>query len=279
MKTRLISSGIGLILLVVVLALFNTLVVNVAFSIISMLAVLELLKATGCLENKFVCACAVIFSGLMPFLSVELISKNLLAICYSYVILMLAIFLRWHDTVHIQQLAMIIFFSISVPMSFTTFIYMRDRNGMALGIFYTLVSVGSAWLSDSGAYFCGRAFGKHKLAPVISPKKTIEGAIGGMLTAMVTLPLVIWFEASLSAYFGAPLRVNYLLLIAFVPILSVLSVVGDLAASTVKRNFGVKDYGSIMPGHGGVMDRFDSVLLVAPMVLLIAQHWPLAALA
>lgn len=278
MKVRLISAGCGLAILIFVFALFNTIVANLVISLIAMLAVFELLKATNCFQNKCCGLCAVIFAGVIPFLSVGIVARNLFLICYSYALLLFLTLLRYHNTFHIEQVALSFLFSLTIPFSLSTILYIRDRFGMAMGIFYALVIVGSAWLSDSGAYFFGRAFGKHKLAPIISPKKSVEGAIGGAFTAMVCLPIVLWLVTVISAAFGVTMQIHYFTLELFIPVFSGVSILGDLSASVIKRQFGVKDYGSIMPGHGGIMDRFDSVLLVAPLVLVISQHCPLVSL-
>lgn len=279
MKQRLISSAIGLIILFAALALFDTMVPNVAIALIAAMGVWELLHATGCTKNKTLSTLSLAFALLVPFLSSSIISSHLVLICFAYVAALFLVLLRCHDTLHIQEIALALTFSLLVPFSLTTMLYMRDHLGTALGIFYALLVFGSAWLSDSCAYFAGRAFGKHKLAPVISPKKTVEGAVGGVLGAMVTVPLLLWGFALASAAFGAPLRINFVRLIALIPFFSVFSIVGDLSASIIKRQFGVKDYGSIMPGHGGIMDRFDSALMVAPLVFIVCRYFPVAALA
>ncbi len=112
------------------------------------------------------------------------------------------------------------------------------------------------WASDTGAYFAGRAFGRHKLAPRVSPGKTVEGAIGGTLLAGA----VAWFLGPKLAGVAAPVA----LLLGLT--LSVVAIVGDLTESALKRYTGVKDSGRLLPGHGGVMDRFDSALFTLPVV-------------
>ena len=124
-----------------------------------------------------------------------------------------------------------------------------------------------AWATDTGAYFTGYFLGKHKLAPEMSPKKTIEGAIGGILVAVIA-----------TVVYGVILYGNYYLvgMIKYAIVGgagSVVSQIGDLAASCIKRDFGKKDYGTILPGHGGLMDRFDSVLFAAPYVLFMIVYF------
>lgn len=132
-------------------------------------------------------------------------------------------------------------------------------------------------MSDTGAYFFGLAFGRHKLAPEISPKKTVEGRSrrhpGGTGFAGAC---GVWIQLLLCQG-GSGLFDNLPLLLACSPLISVVSIVGDLSASVMKRQFGIKDFGHIMPGHGGVLDRFDSVLLVIPFVYNLFLYLPLVS--
>lgn len=278
MKQRIISSIIGLGILFVVLMFFDTILLNVALSVISVMALYELLHATGCTKNKLFSILVSAFAAAVPFFSVQLFTRNLMLICYLYVLALFSLLLATHNKLHIDQVAMGFMFSLLVPFSLTIFVYLRDRDGAVLGAFYALVILGSAWLSDTGAYFAGRTFGKHKLAPYISPKKTVEGAVGGLLFAEVTVSLVAFLYSLAVGALGSPIAINYKALLLVVPVLSLVSILGDLSASIIKRQYHVKDFGSIMPGHGGVMDRFDSALMVGPMVFLICMHLPLAQL-
>jgi len=126
-----------------------------------------------------------------------------------------------------------------------------------------LVFIG-VWMTDSGAYFVGSALGKHKLIPAVSPHKTVEGAIGGIVGAIVGY--VIY---ALILQFAFGIKVNYIYLVILAVIVSIIDQIGDLIASFMKREQGIKDYGKIFPGHGGVMDRFDSSIAVAPAVFFI----------
>ena len=150
---------------------------------------------------------------------------------------------------------------IFVISGFTSIVLVRSgRNGDEI---YLLAFLG-AWICDTFAYFTGNFFGKHKLIPAISPKKTVEGSIGGIIFtiagfAIYGLIMNTCFEAHLS----------YLILCVYGLILSIVSQFGDLIASSIKRQYDLKDYGFIFPGHGGVLDRFDGVLLVAPTLYVL----------
>lgn len=278
MKTRVISSLIGLVVLVVVLLMFNTIVLNIAVAAISLIAVFELLCATGCKQHRALFFLSMTFAALVPFFPVRFVAQNLMVICYAYVLAVFLLLLKTHEHLRVEQVAISVMCSLLVPFSLTTLVYQRDSHGATLGIFYVLISLGSAWLSDTGAYFAGRVFGRRRLAPQISPKKTVEGAIGGAIFAAFTMLFVAWLYALTVSSVGYAIDVFYLRLFCMMPVLTAVSILGDLSASVIKRQFGVKDYGSIMPGHGGVMDRFDSALTVAPLVYLISQWIPLAQL-
>lgn len=138
---------------------------------------------------------------------------------------------------------------------FSLLILIRDRlHGSALIWLVFII----AWCSDTMAYYIGKNFGKHKLSPLVSPKKTIEGSLGGVLGSIIGL--LIW------GYFNQKISFEWYQLILLGIFGSMISQIGDLSASLIKRYIGVKDYGNIMPGHGGILDRFDSILFVAPVV-------------
>ncbi len=130
------------------------------------------------------------------------------------------------------------------------------------------IFVGS-WVCDTFAYFVGSSMGRHKLAPVLSPKKSVEGAVGGVLGSVIVGIIYGSIVMRLSdGSITALYLVNYAVLSAFA---AVFSQVGDLTASAIKRHFNVKDYGTIIPGHGGILDRFDSVIVTAPLVYIILR--------
>lgn len=128
------------------------------------------------------------------------------------------------------------------------------------GLYHLLLLVTFACICDSGAYFTGVAIGKHKLCPEISPKKTVEGAIGGIVSAMIFTVIIILVFNSISPMSGRKIASTVILSIP----LCIIGMAGDLFASQIKRSVGLKDYSNLIPGHGGILDRFDSMLLIAP---------------
>ena len=146
--------------------------------------------------------------------------------------------------------------------------YLYLTRELEFGFYIVWLIIISSWVCDTCAYFFGVMFGKHKLAPVLSPKKSIEGAIGGVFGSAV----VGFLLAFLLNRFNLVPEKDAILwgfpLICAVG--AMVSQVGDLAASGIKRNFEIKDYGTLIPGHGGIMDRFDSVIFTAPMIYYLA---------
>ena len=142
-----------------------------------------------------------------------------------------------------------------VGIGFHFFIATRDA-GLRF-VIYALVIV---WTTDSGAYFIGRKLGKHKLWPEISPKKTIEGFVGGIVVALISAMI---FQ------FIAKLDISWMTLMIVSVVASIFGQLGDLVESAIKRHYGVKDSGNILPGHGGILDRFDSLLFVLPLLYFL----------
>ena len=146
-----------------------------------------------------------------------------------------------------------------VPMMMAPLALLRQEpDGLGL-IFFLLAST---WLGDTGAYFAGRAFGKTPLFPRVSPKKTVEGVVGGLLLAVAGAGGFKWLLG---------VQLSWPVALGAAAVLDVAGVVGDLSESMLKRAFGVKDSGTIMPGHGGILDRIDSLLFTAPLLWVIVE--------
>lgn len=146
---------------------------------------------------------------------------------------------------------------------FMSYIIRTSLEFGALGALWVFVI---AWITDSGAYFVGVTMGKHKIAPHISPKKSVEGSIGGVVVTVICAAVYYFIIVKVGAQFDTRVLLSFM---AMGLVGSVLSQLGDFVASAVKRDSGIKDYGSILPGHGGLMDRFDSVVFIAPFVYYV----------
>lgn len=277
MNTRLKTTFCLLILLAVVIALAYTPVLPVAVAVLSAIAVTEIARCAK-VKNKAIIGLGTGFAFLFPFFSAPnalapLVSGEALskftsfipgtALLVIYVLVLLLVMLKGYDFTKFEHVAIVFTASLLVPFALTTVVHFRDLYITApdlftkeAGIYILFVGAISAFGTDSGAYLAGRAFGKHKMAPKISPKKTIEGAVGGVIFSLV-LNLAAW--GLFVKITGQQPMAWYIIALITIPI-SVLSMMGDLSASVIKRNYGVKDFGKLFPGHGGVMDRFDSAL-------------------
>lgn len=180
-------------------------------------------------------------------------------------VVMMAFYVLLFPRFHAGQITAAVFCFIYAPV-LMSFIY-RARL-LPYGIFAYALIFFCSWICDTCAYFTGRLIGRHPMAPVLSPKKTIEGGIGGVLgSALFCFLTAVVME---KVYPGQQLSVR----IGFAAIGLIggfISQIGDLAASAIKRDFGIKDYGNLIPGHGGMMDRFDSAIYMAPVIYLLAM--------
>ena len=275
MLTRIISGAVGVVLLVGILIFHDTVVLPIAVAAIIAVMLFELLRAVK-LHKCIPVLCAVEACGIVvPFISYRSLLTKLIhnpvaynsidgtASLLTFAVTLLAafvVFLTWlrnHKTLRYEQIFFALAVMVLVPQAMTCMVRI-DRYSPENGLFLLVMGLCGAWIADTGAYFTGTFIGKHKLCPEISPKKTIEGFIGGIaITGIV-------YAAAFSVYSGEFVITEALLTFLLGAVCAVIGTVGDLSASMIKRQIGFKDYGKIMPGHGGLMDRFDSVLFVLP---------------
>ncbi len=261
MKTRIIS-GIVAAAVVAGLLLLNSyfpITVVIAVAVLAAIAVYEMLFRTGAVKTKAPVIMAMIYIAALQFSYMGFfINETPLTVIY---VLVLAIFaVLAHKSFNVIELVMTIAMPIIIGFAFACLASIINANA---GLLYFVLLFNFACVTDIGAYFVGCSIGKHKLAPEISPKKTIEGAVGGIVCSVIgTVIICLVFQTILNK------PINIIALVIATPIFSVLGMFGDLFASIIKRYFGIKDYGNIMPGHGGVLDRTDSILLIAPALVL-----------
>lgn len=280
MKTRILTGAVLVVLLVGTFLLAETFVLPLVCAVLAMAAVFELAGVFSIRKNAALlipCALfAFLLTGLTHLTNADafLLLPARLAIsplayfgvlALGVLALMFYIFtygvltggrVRFSDT--LAYTLMVLY----ATVGFASLSMLVRMGSVYLAI---LVFIGS-WISDTFAYFTGRFFGRHKLSPTVSPKKTVEGSIGGIVfAALFALAFGLVLEA-----LEAVSSVNIVLLLIAGAVLSVASQIGDLTASLLKREYGIKDYGHIFPGHGGVLDRFDSVVALAPLLLALA---------
>ncbi len=266
MKTRIITGLVCGAMLIGIL-LLPPLVAYCTFAVIAAVAVWEMFGVLGIRTCRVLTVVSMLFALATPFFGWfgnPLFIGITLAV---YLLTLIANQLVCHETLPIKNTGVAMFMTLLLSIGISSVVYCRTVN--AYGLFYLLLCLFIAWMSDTGAYFAGSFFGKHKLCPKISPKKTVEGFIGGWIFSVVaTVGFAYVYKLLALPDTVSPIYWQIALL-TFV--LCPLSVMGDLFASVVKRQTGAKDYGHIMPGHGGMMDRFDSMLFVAPLVYAVLQ--------
>lgn len=255
MLQRILTSAVGLVVFFAALFADRTVFVA-AVVLLVLLALCEVLKAAK--TGKEVFALSLISAAV---LLVGIIADNISFALVLSVILYMSAGVFLHTKYNYKDIYSSAFLTYFVTLFFGALILLRVNFGIE-AVFLVFVY---AWGTDTGAYFAGKAFGRHKLIPRVSPKKTVEGAVGGVVcsVALSCIYLAFLHKTTSVEYVGGA---GYVGMSVLAIAASVFSQIGDLTASAIKRDCGVKDFGNILPGHGGIMDRFDSVVFIAPMV-------------
>ena len=268
MLTRVITSLVALCVLIPVLIFSNTWIFPIAVAFCCFVATYEALKCIGSHSKPVLSVCLLLAAAAFPIIARAtdtLVNYCLIAACIilAEILYMLAVLVFSKGIFSIEEIAVSAFMSFYITVGFSAIVVLRDF--FEEGVYtYLLVFVG-AWITDIFAYFCGRLFGKHKLIPEVSPKKTVEGSIGGTL---FTGGAFVLFGYVLNCL-GKPIPRGYVQLFVFGLIAALIAQVGDLCMSALKRHYGIKDFGKIFPGHGGMLDRFDSILAVSTVLLIL----------
>lgn len=283
MKQRVITAVVLLALLAVVVWQINTPVLVLVIAFLAAVAANEIMRCAK-VENTFIrvvatgyAACVPFFASakaLTPWVNQAVWGKVIGAVpgvvyLIALVLVLLLAMLKGYAYTTFEDVAVSVFAGALVPFGFSVFIRLRDMFQIEqFGIYLIFYGLICALATDSGAQLAGMAFGKHKMSPNISPKKTVEGAIGGLIFSLILNAVAMILYNRLADFKMDEFAVT-VLLAACLPV-SFLGMMGDLSASVLKRNFGVKDFGKIFPGHGGVMDRFDSSMFTLPVTYALA---------
>ena len=282
MKTRIIS---GVVIAVVVAAilslglLWNPLIITAAIAILASIAVYELLHNAAGIKSKASLIGAIVYSVLIVLVLDSSLIQMLLkwigaaelleityigAIIQNEAVIILSVFYFIYAVCMVlrnnKDFGLGAILSVCAMPLILSYAFSSLSNVIKFedGLYYLLLMFNFASVCDMGAYFVGSAMGKHKLCPNVSPKKTVEGAFGGIISSMIV-------SAILAAVFGKDIMMAIILTIPF----CVIGMLGDLFASAIKRSVDLKDYGSLIPGHGGILDRLDSMLLIAPVLYIV----------
>ena len=258
MKTRILAAAVLLPLLVLCLLVLPKVCTAVLFSFMAALGAYELMQGTKLVTHTRLTVYAMAFAFLVPLWSFfgRVYALALVGILVFTALLYMELLISKCKLPY-SNVAVTFMAGIVVPfmLSAVVRIYATEK-----GIYLVFIPFVLSMVSDTGAYFAGKFFGKHKLAPVVSPNKTVEGVVGGVL--MTVLGMMIY---CLIMQFGFKLKVNYFYAVIYGILGALSGVFGDLSFSAIKRQTGIKDYGNLIPGHGGILDRFDSTTVVAPL--------------
>lgn len=258
MKTRIISGivmGVIVAAVLVVGYLWAPIVITLAVAALAAAAVYELLYNAAGIKSKAVIIGACVYAALAIVGGAFLHFEGVVTATVLYCVYAVVMVLVNHKEFDLGKIA--VAYALPVPFA-VAFYFLQCIINAHDGIYYLLLLFNFACICDMGAYFVGVTMGKHKLCPEISPKKTVEGAIGGIVSSVIiTLVISLLFK-----------KFSIAVLILTIP-LCVLGMIGDLFASAIKRSVGLKDYSNLIPGHGGIMDRLDSIIMIAPTMFVL----------
>lgn len=265
MKQRLISIAAAFVLLAAALVWFDTLVPNIMMAAIAALAVFEVLRAYKLHENLFFDIAFISFA--VTTVVFELAKKPYFSAMLAgliFVVFTVAL-LSKKKKYTVAALGAVLLATLTVSLGFNALLFPRTYTPyVGDWRFMLLIALALGWIGDTCAFFTGRAFGKRKLCPEISPNKTVAGAIGSIVGTPLFIVASFFVYSALDrqtafgGFKGDPLAIGFVFLMGVIG--AVVGMLGDLAASYIKRECGIKDFGNIMPGHGGAMDRIDSVM-------------------
>lgn len=278
MVARLITAGVGIVVCIGLMFLGESypIALTIAISLVTGLMCGELLSAKKLHKKLIISIPSVLLGILMPLLSS---TDYVFVPLYLFTVSIFVSAVIYHEKITADDMMFAYGGSLLITLSMTGFAYTicgetglyplvkTDEILKSYPSFWIVLTLAIPWMADSGAYFAGRFLGKHKLCEAISPKKTIEGAVGGLISGFVASILI----GFIFTWIYKDVTINFVPLIIIGLINPVISIFGDLTFSIIKRSCNVKDYGSIMPGHGGMLDRFDSIILCAPLVFLVSQ--------
>lgn len=267
LKMRVITAAVGIPIIILILLAPKQVIAAVVMTV-SCVGLYEYYKAVGLSSHKNLCVMGYL-AAIVISVGAEFSTGSSLVLVYLYVAALFVIMLFSRRSIGVVHLSLLLFGLIYIPYFMSHIVYIRS---LEYGRFYIWLVFIGAFLTDTCAYFVGCRFGKHKLCPTISPKKTVEGAaagvIGGGLAFVVYGVIVNLF---FSGFLGGK-HFSLALLFVLGIIAAVVSEIGDLAASAIKRQFGIKDFGNVLPGHGGILDRCDSIIFVAPTIFLFLYN-------
>ena len=272
MKTRILSASVGIFFAILILVFYKSIVLNLAISVICSIIVYEIFSTTKMRSKSFVLfIVSEILAIIFPFLKISGSLDLRLNTLIIYLVFLIFVLLKKYNIIKINELIFCTSFSVFASFCISNIIYIRD-DFEPYSLYYILLLCLIPCICDAGAYFVGIKFGKTKLTPKISPNKTVEGLIGGVISVLF---VVLIFNFIFFNFIYSDVKINFITLILIIFLGTIFSILGDLVASVIKRQYNVKDFGSIMPGHGGFLDRFDSLMFVFAISYPIISAYPI----
>ena len=268
MKKRVLAAVVLLPLFLIVILVLPKIFATILFAVIAVFSTFELLHKTGLVKQLRLTIYAMVMSCYMGFWSGRWGTYPMAMLgIFVFTCLALSELLVSRGKTSVKAVAVTLMGGALIPYLITAPLRLLNWPN---GRFLVLIPFVIAFMSDTGAYFAGIAFGKHKLAPNISPNKTIEGLFGGIVAAVLGVLLYCFAMDKLCDF-----RISYIDGFAYGFLGSLGAVFGDLCFSAIKRQVKIKDYGNLIPGHGGILDRFDSVVIVAILTEALTYLSPL----
>ncbi len=264
MAKRILSAAVAIPLFLIVVYILPSVFFKIAISVVCAIMAYELTWRSGIVKLPLLAVISCAFSVIIPFFMADpRLNPYIFLLAFLAVVIMFVIWLMNPSRASLVVVLTSLFSAIMLPALLSALLLIfQMENGKIL----VLIPFLAAWMTDTGAYFTGVFFGRHKLAEKISPKKTIEGSIGGIVVCILSF-LVFGRIAGSSL----DISVNYLGLALAALVLSLIAQIGDLSFSIIKREYNIKDYGVIFPGHGGILDRFDSVMFTVPAAFILLR--------
>lgn len=279
LKPRLLTAIIGIVVLlgIIILSELWRPLVTILLALTTMLVIGEYLYGHKLLKTYLVSIPCMIFGslsclliGLNPLKDTKFVYLLFFVFIITEFIVIIVNHEKGREKIVYSDLTYALIGTLIITFGTASIAYLC-KTGLSLS-FYFVVIFALPWMADTGGFFVGSAFGKHKLCPKISPKKTVEGAAGGVIFCVLAAILIGFiFQFLITPDY----TVRFIPLIIIGAFGAVLSIVGDLSFSLIKRSLNIKDYGNIIPGHGGLLDRLDSVLFTVPVVLIINTFLPI----
>lgn len=270
MKIRVITATVMVALIIPFFVYSNTVAFTILISLLSAVGVYEMQKCIGIERNVYVFFPTVVFSIAVPFILKCAVGEENDRLAYVFilsfilVIYMLIASVFSKKKLSVDSAALSALTTVYIVFGLSAIILLRESEN---GEYIYFLSFIIPWTTDTFAYFGGKFFGKHKLIPEVSPKKTVEGAVSGTVCSMLITILYGFIIGKVSD----SVTPNYMAITIVTILVSALSQCGDLIMSLIKRRFGIKDFGKLFPGHGGVLDRFDSIICTAAFLYFFSK--------